>query len=310
MAARVLQEMGLDDKQVASAAGFLELYAETTVAELEALPLIEPDSTAIDAGPPLAKDPAFTLAADAASAFREAAQWMLYLDPAHAGQLLARSGYLFHSMGLPYGMYLLVVAGNWIDDPPFDAFAQAIKNVRQTVEGNRIGDASPFLQYPQQQAYLLLASGGSPLIGGEFRRDLTAILESSPHRDGTVAVGAMGTPIRRLWDIALHLVMAGDDAHGQIRLHFTAMCGRYAETMALAQSNQYLWEGAAAPVDVGDMDLTGIAALTARRLGTETLYEIIQELQELPEFGPIAVAPLRAGLALVDPARARIDGEW
>lgn len=306
MPARALRDLGLNDEQVAAAAGFLEAYAETAVQELDGL------ISKVD-GRPLADDPAFTVAADAASAFREAAQWMLYLDPVHAAELLARAGGLFFRMGMPYGMYLMVVAGEWTDDPPSDAFARAINDLRPAGDGDerdRADDAFPFVQYPQQQAYLLLASGGSRLIGTEFRRPLTTILESSPHRDGTIATGAMGTPIRRLWDIARHLVTAGDDAPDQIRLHLAAICERYAENMELAQSNEYLWRGAAAPVDVGDLDLTGIAALTARRLGVETLESIIGQLQESSDLGRVALAPLQAGLTLVEPQRADSDGEW
>src|SRR4051812_40112283 len=116
MPARVLRDLDLDEGQVASAADFLELYAEGAVEELDALTATAPALHADDpgaGGPALADDPAFAVAADAASAFREAAQWAMYLDPAHAGRLLARAGELFYQMGLPYGMYLMVVAGDW-----------------------------------------------------------------------------------------------------------------------------------------------------------------------------------------------------
>lgn len=73
------------------------------------------------------------------------------------------------------------------------------------------------------------------------------------------------------------------------------MANSYAETMSLAQVNKYLWANTAAPVDVGDLDIAGIAALSTRRYGAEALLDAMHGLL-VNETG---MAPVRAGIDLV-----------
>lgn len=56
------------------------------------------------------------------------------------------------------------------------------------------------------------------------------------------------------------------------------MARQYSETMALAQVNRYLWRNAAPPVDVGDLDIAGIAALLVRAFGSDV---VLREMASL-----------------------------
>jgi hypothetical protein len=47
------------------------------------------------------------------------------------------------------------------------------------------------------------------------------------------------------------------------------MADVYAEAINSAMANERLWFNAAAPVDVGDIDITAIALISARRLGSD-----------------------------------------
>jgi hypothetical protein len=283
MAERHLREMGLDPEQVNATVRFLRAYAATAMQELQAAADAEPGD--------VRRDPAFTIAADAATAFREAGQWMLYLDTDLARQLLTQAGSLFLRIGQPFGAYLVEVAGTGRQAIDYTGMLREMT----AVQGEQ-DDAEmrwPSLRHPQQQAYLMLASTAAEDPSPLTRR----VMERSSYARGVVPVGALGTPIRTIWDIARHLLAGGADAPRVIAGHLVGMARRYGETMALAQVNQHLWRNGAAPVDVGDIDIAGVAALSGRRLGTDAMLGILREA----DLDPIDMAPIEAGLALAEP---------
>jgi hypothetical protein len=71
--------------------------------------------------------------------------------------------------------------------------------------------------------------------------------------------------------------------------------------MSLAQVNAHLWRHVARPVDVGDIDVAGVAALAARRFGQDTLMRGVQEAGVSAERDPIAMAPIEAGATIAQP---------
>jgi hypothetical protein len=315
MTAPAWDHLELDPERMREVASFFEAYARTALRDLTTvLGQAEGSVTARDslagrdllAGPADLSDAAFIVAADAATALREAGQWWLYLDPLHAARLLARSGDLFLSIGNAFGAYLLVVAGPWANRSRDGFFQQAIGELTGAAK-NVDTEILPRLRFqPQQQAYLLLACAGSTQIRNEYRSVLAGFAESSPQRDGVIPVGSLGVPVRRLWSIARELIASNPDEGSLDRIVTTlvALSDRFAETVSLAKANRYLWNNGAAPVDVGDIDLAGIAALTARRFGQTRLREAINDLTDHQRLGPVALAPLEAGLAL-----ARIDSD-
>jgi hypothetical protein len=192
-------------------------------------------------------------------------------------------------------------------NPPMPLFAAALEELRDVsmpdAEANGRNGNSPrevqrglreALRHPQQQAYLLLAGAGSPTAAEAFPDLLRNVMYQSPNRDGVLPVGSLGTPVRRFWAIAQALASGDSYEVNTIGRHLAAMANSYAETMSLAQVNRYVWANAAAPVDVGDLDIAGIAALSARRYGAKPLLESMAN----SFVNEIGMAPVRAGIDL------------
>jgi hypothetical protein len=292
LAARHLEEMGLTEAQVRTTVRFLEAYANTGLRELQAV-ISESNRNPGHPHEALLAEPAFTIAVDTATALCDAGRWMLYLEAGAARSLLRRAGRQFLDIGQPYGAYLIETADS--DDAP--PYAEMLRRLTDwTVDISRW----PALRHPQQQAYLMLAVAGSAQ-SDEFRQQAITVLEASPNANGAVPVGALGTPVRRLWDIARHLILAQPNSADVVAGHLASMARRYAETMALAQVNERLWRHGAAPVDVGDIDIAGVAALATRRFGAEAMARGTREAGLSAERDPIALAPIEAGMDLVSP---------
>ncbi|MGH8909055.1 MAG: hypothetical protein ACRD0K_21820 [Egibacteraceae bacterium] len=247
---------------------------------------------------------------EAASAFRRAGQWAMLIDPDRARQLLARAGLLFQDLGHPYGMYLRVVAGDWAFQAPHEPFREAIDQLAQ-LHGqappfrNTPRPISPPLYHAQQQAYLVLACAASQPIREEYGRILAAVGMRSPHRFGVTPVGALGTPIRRLWSVALALLGEPEPTPPSfIFRHIIAMSRSYAEVIESAMVNEYLWWHAASPVEVGDVEISGMVACMVYRFGHDTVQAVLDENSELDN---IARAPVELGIELAGPGE---DNPW
>ena len=306
MSERHLRDMGLAVDQARTAASFLEAYGNTAERELRNArgPMLPEDADAWDLRLPQGAYP-YSVAADAGSAFREAAQWWLYTDPIRARAALSRAGRLFHSIGQPFGLYLLVVADDADGEVLDDSLRPAVLALgARPSPDDQSAFWEPALQYPQQQTYVLLAGCARIDALDDVNRQVVETLESSQNRDGATPIGSLGTPIWRLWDVAQHLHRRGADAPRSIARHLAAMCRQYEETMTLATANSYLWQNGAAPVDVGDIDIAGIAAITARIFGSEVLEAAVREFIEPyrddlvrdDSQGRLALAPFEAGL--------------
>jgi hypothetical protein len=294
--------MDIPEEQVRYTTNFLEAYANTVLSELNDLVDTDENGEAsADLRSLITEEPVFNVAADAATTLRELGQWLLYLNPERARDALRRSGELFYAMGQAFGMYLMVVTAELDQEPSHDLFSQPLTVLtRIQKDGGLSETAWDSLRHPQQQAYLVLAASGHPTVNRnrDFSNRLDEVLEASMHARGVVPVGALGTPIRRLWDVARHLHNTGPDAVQVIARHLSEMCRRYAETMELAQVNSHLWNHGAAPVDVGDIDIAGIAAMAARQHGADVLLGALGDAGLLPDRDRIALAPVEAGLAL------------
>lgn len=287
MSAEQLQAMGLDPAQVLREIRFLEAYSTTTQAELTEL-------TSQSSTESLQEDPAFTVAADLATALRERGQWLLFFDQERAQQSLLAAGRLFGRLGQPFGYFLQVIADE--SDLPLRRLAEGLEYVNDIGEASSAVELWP-LAHPQQQAYLLLAAAGSDEAREVFGGLLASILESSPHTRGVAPVGALGTPIRFLWDTARHLYRAEPKSVDVVASHLAVMGDRYIEAMELARVNQFLWRHGAAPVDVGDIDLAGITALAARRFGWKQTVAAL-ESSGGQRSNPLKIPPVRLGLAI------------
>jgi hypothetical protein len=293
MPAEQLQEMGIDPAQVRREIQFLEAYASTAQAELsQILSQSKPQS--------LQEDPAFTVAADLATALRERGQWLLFFDQERAGESLFEAGRLFGRLGQPFGYYLQVIAGGLDRELPLRRLGTGLRYIDKGPGAlDSAGEMWP-LAHPQQQAYMLLAATGSERARKQFGPLLASVLHSSPHDQGVAPVGALGTPIRHMWDIARHLYLAERQSASVVASHLAAMSDRYAEAMELARVNQFLWQHGAAPVDVGDVDLTGITALAVRRFGLRATVSALEGSGQ-ERLRLLDIPPVRLGLEMGRP---------
>src|SRR5262249_39296961 len=209
MGAEHLAAMEITVEQAQDAVDFLEAYGEFSLRELEEQWSVQERTSGGGEVSLAGEDRSWTLRVDAASSFREAGQWALCFDPARARQLLDRAGSLFFGLGHAFGAYLRVVAGPWSQEPPIGEFRDSLDGVAYLsglpTARRDIAVPAP-LRHPQQQAYLVVASAGSPGASRELGGRLREILANSPHRTGVVPVGALGTPIRRYWQMAQALL--------------------------------------------------------------------------------------------------------
>lgn len=265
MAMAHLQEIGIDVDRVLAAVDFLEGYAEFSLGELESGD----------------EDTRWVSGMEAATALRDAAQWALCYDPARARGLLDRSGDLFLAHGYPFGSYLKVVSGAWFHAPPYDQFGDQVRALARLnlPAAEEVEDPiSSALLHPQQQAYLLIAAVSSPPIAAEFRRVLEAIVDESPHRLGVVPVGALGTPIRWFWRMGKLMLERPVESTREYARQLAVIVERYAESVELARTNEHCWRNAAAPIDVGDIDVAGMAVIAGRQFGVDGLTAALEEM--------------------------------
>ncbi|MGK5112024.1 hypothetical protein [Geodermatophilus sp. CPCC 205506] len=289
-----LQMLELDPQQVNVTVAFLEACANTSLAEASG----HDDRR----GLPTSRegtDREWVLRMDAASALRDAAQWAAFLDPQTARRLLIASARQFQELDHGFGMFLMAVAGAWRIDPPLGDISSTLAQV-EAAQGPDVGSDVPApLRHPQQQAYVLLAAAGTP---GVARADVAALgrlAETSRHRLGVVPVGALGTPLRRFWDVALHLLV-GDPVTGPpvVFQHLESMSRTYAESIDLAMTNHYLWRHGAAPVDTADLDIMGMTVLSVARFGMAPVADALGSMKE--RLTPIARIPMELGMELAE----------
>jgi hypothetical protein len=244
---------------------------------------------------------------DAASSLRSAGQWAMLFDSRRAARLLARSAQIWDALGYGFGTFVLAaVAPDQLD---LDRTSERLlrlaamyspprqePEVRSDRERQRL--PGPLL-HPQQQAYLLLA-GASLWQSLPMAPDLLrVIVDQSPHRRGVAPVGALGMPLRLYWDMAGRLLDNSDEESVQVVANNLArMCLAYAESINSAMANERLWFNAASPVDVGDIDIVGIALASAHRLGANLMQEHLQSA--MGGLDAIARVPMELASEMID----------
>jgi hypothetical protein len=291
-----LESLGLDPDQVDNTVRFHQAYAATAVAELESTDSDDPDLM-------------FTLRADAATALREAGQWALLLDPAPAVPLLRQAGTRFFELGQAFGSFLEVLAGGPRRDANSFVLGKALRDMSDVPRDDDYGPEDEYQPMPeihlqqQQQAYLVMAASAVATADqAPDERGLGSVLlenlETSPHNTGVLPVGSLGTPIHRFWSVARHLLGSSGRDVFEIARHLVAMCQSYEETISLARANDYLWRNGAAPVDIADLDIAGIAALTTRRFDRDRLQGALADATLGRGLGAIAMVPVELGMSL------------
>lgn len=315
MALTHLERLHLNPGRARSVTAFLESYANTTERELINLQdeRDEIEGSGYGAYTSERGDVRWTLTMEMASTLREAASWAAYFDIDRSVRLLRRAGALYQRAGLAFGSFLLTIAGAPpVNELPRDiAFMATLSGQAGPTDTSEVPAA---LYHPQQQVYMLLACAGmadtlanyQQQIRGanevvDVRGALHAIAAGSPNRVGVLPFGALGTPVRVPWDIGLHLLeKSNPESLDIVAQHLSGLCRRYAEIMGLARVNDHLWEHAAAPVDVGDIELMGITALSIRHFGHGDIIEAVIRHGLNPD--DISFIPIDLGSEMAEPS--------
>jgi hypothetical protein len=126
-------------------------------------------------------------------------------------------------------------------------------------------EVRPGLRHPQQQAYLLLALAAERELPSRARDDLLAVCGNAGRQHEGHAIGALGLPLWRYWRAA-ELLLRGELSTLAAEV-LVPLDHRYTDVTRGARSNSYLWDNAASPVDVVDLEIVGLVALAVRRFG-------------------------------------------
>jgi hypothetical protein len=289
MAVEHLEILQLDSHRVRTAVDFFTSYANFVVGESRT---IDVNRAAL---------------ADAATALRIAGQWAMLLDPGQAVELLTRSAGIWQRMQFGFGSFLLAAVSPG-ELSRFDLLPELVllaePFVRRAVPirtdlANQGQTLPPPLSHPQQQVYFLLAGAAMARRFDLPIQTLRAIIEQSPHRQGVAPMGALGTPLRVYWQTAGRLLTDdGDEPARLIAADLADMARAYAEAIDSAMANSQLWFNAAAPVDVGDLDIAAIALVASRRLGPDLMMDHLRRAGE--DLSALARVPLQLASEMID----------
>lgn len=310
MSARHVREMQLDESSVRDAAGFSEAYARRCLQELDRA----------DQAPGPLRDDSWVVLMDAATAFREAGQWRLLFDADRSRELLSRAGSIYASLGLGFGYYLRTVADLGPSEelgPSIGRGMARLMRGRSRFHRDDLADepepaAGDPLNYPQQQAYLLLSAAAyaNTADDADIREMVSTVVVESPYRIGVSPVGALGIPVRRFWSLAAVLSRRDQDEESakireyrpdpisEVAAHVHEWTAKYVQSIELAMANERSWRHAAAPVDAVDLDICGVIALAAHRFGLGPTMDRFSVLAE--DLSPLASVQVQLGMELAE----------
>jgi hypothetical protein len=286
MGARQLEALHLSEDHVHDVCRFRASYGEMRLGELASLDKEIARRGKGEAAKPDEQQQRWSLRVEAASSFAEAGQWAMLIDPSGALKLWELAGLLYRNVDFGFGYCLSVMSqarGHGSDaDVDVELESGLIHQLRRLAEANHAGRKEPPqdqdqhalpapLRHPQQQVYLVLAAASIAGLDrmSELRDDLSFLLRMSPHRNGVNPVGALGTPIRALWNASNNLARRGSDDLQAVVDVVGAIARRYDEVIQQAMVNEYLWDNCASAVDVGDTTIAALTLSTFRAFGED-----------------------------------------
>jgi hypothetical protein len=286
-----LDLLNVDGAAASAAMRFYSAYGITCMREADRI------SERVDDGSSARMDAESRLM-EAASSFRQAASWACLIDTDEAEQLLDSAAGAYLRLGFGFGAYLAAVAAmksaRFSRPEETERLLQAVDILQsshgeeQSPNSNAVPEA---MRHPQQQAYVALAAAASDRL----RSRVIDVVRRSGQLQGVLPVGALGTPIRRMWAVALALVER--DLATALN-HVGAMAQRFNDTSESAMSNPRLWRNAHVRFDTVDLDIVGLTALLIKRFSRDA---VSRAMEERHVFGPgPAIAQFHIALDLVD----------
>lgn len=265
-----IERLGINPEAIARARGFAESYAALAARDAEAAVLAIGRRVADNETE--TPDVWMIEALDAASALVEAASWASLADLSDTARLLTTATPNFRRAGLAYGEYLLSLSalfeGAVEDQASLETVATFLEAADQQHE--QVGDAAT--SQPQQQAYALLAATLSPHLRNELD-GLVGRAHESQLRRSTLPIGAAGMRVGDYVRFSYSLANNDRPAAARAVAQFMLL---HARSLESASANAYLWENAASPVDVVDLDFLAFTVAAAAEFGPVIQEDIMR----------------------------------
>ena len=198
-----------------------------------------------------------------ASAYRRAAQYATLIDTRWATWLAVRAGQTYLKAGLPFGLFLL--AGLLDDRTLRDS--SALPGLLAPFASPA---ASPALQAPVQQMYLLMTAASRPWLRDPLAETLEGAVQRLSLHD-LQPIGPQGIPLGEYLDIATTMLYDGQESTTSASAEVRDIAGRLATmyraqaaTLRAARRNRHLWRNGASPVNIVDLEHIAIYGLTLR----------------------------------------------
>ncbi|WP_345567168.1 hypothetical protein [Nonomuraea rosea] len=248
--------------------------------------------------------------AENADTWRQCAIVRLPYDIQAGKSALLEAASSYQQLGLPFGSFLRVAAtGSW------EAAGEAGSRLRflllsgrdsengeeeagwsQNVEllGWRIA-----LQAPAQQISLLFAAVSDPSVLARHNWLFDALAAASQAAD-SAPVGTTAQPMALWWNAGrrlAELTMGVRQARTELRSLVADLAVVHGRQLAHAQLDGYHWPMARARIDLVDLDLAGLVAISARVLRRRAMQEwsLAEDFVNLP---PLARVSLAIGIQL------------
>jgi hypothetical protein len=257
--------------------------------------------------------PTWVRVAERADALRQSAMAQLLFDTQAGRNALLRSAAEYRRLGLPFGPFLTAAATGSRDDA-FEAGRRLafVLNPELPLEPDEesiIPLAHTLDAATQQVAVLMTAMSLADAIY-EFR--ITSdVLASAVQAGGSAPVGTTAQPIALWWECGSRLAdlaFGRARARGDLRTLIVELAGAHGTELRNAQYDGFHWPVAAARVDLVDLNLAGIVAISARLLRQlrEPYWDMLEDFDNL---SPLSQISIQIGLDLAgqDGERPEVD---
>jgi len=223
---------------------------------------------------------------------------------------LLRAARMYQTLGLPFGSLLYAaVTGASARTAAWQLAALVADRPQRTVaDQEQFQDRYPeegligwqhVSGAPTQQISILLTAAADPEVI-EQNAQVIADLQYAPQASGITPVGTTAQPIALWWAAGLGLaaLSRGDgDARAGVLDQITELAQAHGRQLRYAQLDTYHWRRAQAQVDLVDLHLAGLVALTDRALRNSRL-EAWSEDEFQAILPPLARVSLNLGLEL------------
>ncbi len=249
--------------------------------------------------------PAWVRTAEVADAWRECAMARLLLNTETGKRALLRAADNYLQLGLPFGDFLGVAAtGDRRPVAPAAAELRLLLTDRfatPPIAVEALFDRQFAVQAPAQQVALLLTavSNLDQVPDGD---ELPEFITEAAQARGSAPVGATGTAVADWWGAGLALAGL---ATGETRARFaltrfiSEVAHAHGRLLRTAQLDEFHWQRARSSVDLVDLYLAGLVAISVRVLRRTRLpsWRLADDFAGLP---PLAQVSVTVGLQLAE----------